>query len=711
MNKDKAWIYDIESYPNFFLLSAKNPFSTVIRRFQISQLADNRQELAAWLLNDVEDMIGFNNLFYDYPVIEYLITKCMKMRGSQATLAIFKFGDKRINGSGRVFTKQGGFLRNQIDLFKINHFDNKAKMTSLKLLQFNLKMDNIRELPYPVGTYLTKEQAFEVIRYCDNDINATEKLFFKTLPGIELRQVLSPKYNIDFTNFNDVKVGEHIFISKIITRGGEDLVYDTVEKENGSIRKIVRNTKRTSINIGDTLLPFLSFREEPFQRILDWFSNKTITELNGVFSGLPFEELVSLEPHYRVIKTKGKQKTLNIVYKGFQYDFGVGGIHGSIQSGVYTPLDDELIIDIDVEGYYPSESIQFKFEPEHLKGVYSEVHAEIKAERALYPKKTPENTSMKLAGNGSYGKGGSEFSPLCDKQYVVQTCVNGQLLLCMLAETLTIELSFHEMIQINTDGLTIRIKKKDYALFQSIYHRWERLTGLKLEEASYSKMVINNVNNYLAVYTSGAVKRKGTFEYDLNDTLHKNFSMLVVPRALEAYFVSGIPVETFVRNHSDYYDFFKRTKINKSDRLLERVNDQQYNMVSETETQRINRYLVSGKVLYNKQTKLTSYIRSGVSLIKEMPPLKLTPAQRKTAIDKLSEQFYSNKLSEEEFNRRVSELGTKLRNTNMEAGFLCTSVNQMIPDEQIKKIIYYPYYIFEVNKIIKAIEDGTELQE
>lgn len=404
MNKPiNWWVYDCESYPNLFLLCAKNPFTGERRTFQISMLADERFELAKWLSEEVVAMIGFNNLFYDSPVLYHLITKCMNMRGRDLTLSVFQFGDKKIKNQGK-FHKDGTPLRRQFDLFKINHFDNKAKMTSLKLLEFNLRVDNIRELPYPVGTHLDREQMFEVIAYCHNDVDATEKLFFKTLPGIELREALSPKYNIDFSNFNDVKIGEHIFISKIIQRGGEHLVYDHIETEYGSTKRIVKNTIRESINIGETILPFITFRDEPFKRILDWFKSRTIKEINGVFSKLPFSELTSLEPYYRVIKTVGKQKTLNIVYKGFQYDFGVGGIHGSIDSGCYIPEEDEYIIDIDVEGYYPSESVEFKFEPAHLKGVYSEVHNEIKEERKLYPKKTPENTSMKLAGNGRIKK-------------------------------------------------------------------------------------------------------------------------------------------------------------------------------------------------------------------------------------------------------------------------------------------------------------------
>ena len=701
MNKEKLWIFDIESYPNFFLLVAKNPFTKQIVKFQISPSLDDRKKLALWLLEEVEEMVGFNNLFYDYPVLEYLITKCMNVRGRIATANIFKFGDKRIKGGG-FYSQTVSPLRKQHDLFKINHFDNKAKTASLKLLEFNMRMDNIQELPFPVGTILTKEQADIIVEYCENDVDATEELFFRTLPAIELRQTLTPKYNIDFTNFNDVKIGEHIFISKIIQKGGIDLVYDLVEKESGAIKKIVKNTKRKQIHIGETILPFIQFREEPFQRILDWFKSRTIRELNGVFSKLPFDQISSLEPYYKVQKTKSKQKTLNIVYKGFQYDFGVGGIHGSINAGVYTPLVDELILDIDVEGYYPSESIQFRFEPHHLKGVYSDTHLEIKEERKLYPKKTPENTAMKLAGNGSYGKGNSEFSPLCDPQYVVQTCVNGQLLLCMLAETFTIELDFYQMLQINTDGMTIRIKKNEYEKFQQIYHRWESLTGLVLEEASYSKMVISNVNNYLAVYSKDAtVKRKGAYEYDLKDTLHKNFSMLVVPKALEAYFVNGISVEDFIYNHTDYYDFFKRTKVNKSDKLLERVYNNQHEVISEVETQRINRYLVTGETFYDKSTKTTSQEGVGITLIKEMPPLQKD-------IDKYmldhEEEIDDFVITREEMLDQAKE--NCIRNSNIEVKYLCSSFNKMIPDEQIKSLIYYPYYIKEVYKIINQIENN-----
>src|SRR5690606_37685331 len=100
------------------------------------------------------------------------------------------------------------------DLFKINHFDNKAKMTSLKLLEFNLRLKNLQALPYRFDKELTEQEIFDVIAYNDNDVDATELVYNETKFEIDLRDKMSPKYGIDFTNFNSTKMGEHILISK-----------------------------------------------------------------------------------------------------------------------------------------------------------------------------------------------------------------------------------------------------------------------------------------------------------------------------------------------------------------------------------------------------------------------------------------------------------------------------------------------------------------
>lgn len=118
-----------------------------------------------------------------------------------------------------------------------------------------------------------------------------------------------------------------------------------------------------------------------------------------------------------------------------------------------------------------------------------------------------------------------------------------------------------ELIQINTDGLTLKIKKIDEERYYSICKEWEKTTNLVLEYAYYSKMVITDVNNYMAVYTNGKYKCKGSFEFE-NLPLHKNKSALIVRIALFNYFTENIPIENTIRNHKNIFDFCigRRTK-------------------------------------------------------------------------------------------------------------------------------------------------------
>ena len=707
----KRWVYDEEVYPNLFLLCAKNVETGERKRFQVSPLGDNRQETILWLQNEVDDMVGFNNLFYDYPVLHYALTKLWQMRGRDFCNHLFKFSSNLIGGK-KTYLKERDFVKKQIDLFKINHFDNKAKMTSLKLLEFNLRLKNIRELPYEPGKILTEDEIRTVIEYCDNDIDATELVYKETVPEIELREKLSPQYNIDFTNYNSTKIGEWILISKIIDAMGENAVYDIYDTDYGT-RKVLKNTKRDKIDLNDVIFDYVAFTTEPFQRILQWFKSKVITETKGVFSEIPFEELKILEPHYFVNKVKGKQKNLNIIYKGFQYDFGVGGIHGSVNPGIYISDDDYEIWDVDVASYYPNLAIKNKFYPEHFGEEFCDIYESIYEERQKYDKKThpAENLALKLALNGSYGKSNSEYSALYDPAYTMKTTVNGQLLLCMLSERFMEEIPDCQMIQINTDGMTVRVHKNYVEQMKSICRRWESLTGLELEDVMYSKMVIKDVNNYLAIKTNGGVKRKGAaFIHKVAPgelELHKDFSMLVVQKALEAYFVNNVEPEEFIKNHSDIYDFFKRTKVKRSDKLFSKVFDEKGNISSQEEIQRITRYYVSGYQEYDKETKNYFYYGSGITLIKEMPPLVKVSKKLQDAYKKAVEEGY-----EKDFDSFKKETALP-RNSNIEAGYLCTIVNDMdlTSEEYIRQTLNYQYYIDEVYKVINLINNGIKEEQ
>lgn len=153
----------------------------------------------------------------------------------------------------------------------------------------------------------------------------------------------------------------------------------------------------------------------------------------------------------------------------------------------------------------------------------------------------------------TYGLSKEINSYLYDPEFTYSITINGQLSLLMITEMFWKFVKDLKILQINTDGITIKFKKKDYDKVMKICKRFEEITKQELEYAEYSKMVINDVNNYIAIYTNGKAKKKGLFETELD--YHKNPSFLVVPKALEQKYVYGKDPFEFIDNHSDIYDF------------------------------------------------------------------------------------------------------------------------------------------------------------
>ena len=118
------------------------------------------------------------------------------------------------------------------------------------------------------------------------------------------------------------------------------------------------------------------------------------------------------------------------------------------------------------------------------------------------------------------------------------------------------------IVQVNTDGITVKVKRDSYEWLRDTCREWEHLTRLNLEEAHYSKMFVRDVNSYLAVTTDGKVKRKGAYEYVMG--WHQDASALVVPKVAEQVLVYGKPIRQTVEEWPDLMDFMMRIKVPRS---------------------------------------------------------------------------------------------------------------------------------------------------
>jgi hypothetical protein len=611
-------IYDIECYPNIFTVVMYLPRKDRYLTFEISERRNDIERFMNTMTrikHEKRRMVGFNNMGYDYPVMHALINfhrDYPDALWSDLCKAARDKSDQIINADHFDRFKHLIWENNQycqqVDLFKIHHFDNVARSTSLKVLQFNMRSESIEDLPFDPNKPVDPENFDDLLSYNRHDVQETYRFYQETLEAIDFREKLSEKNGINFINANDTKIGKTIFQLELEKNLGKGTCfYYTAEGERKP-----RQTKRKSVAIKDVILPGILFERKEFTMVKDWMNKQVLKDITkDVFTGIDEEDLGELIHHCDTKKVKGKIKSLNCIVDGFDFVFGTGGLHGCIDSATVESCDRKVIVDLDVTSYYPSLAIVNGIYPEHLGSEFCMIYKRLKEQRMTYKKGSPENAALKLALNGVYGDSNNKFSPFYDPQYTMSITINGQLLLCLLAEKL-MKIEGLEMIQANTDGVTIRIDRDRISEMEAVCKEWEKITKLELESARYRRMFIRDVNNYIAEYESGKLKRKGAYEYELD--WHKNFSCLVVQKAAEAHLVRGLDIEEFIRNHDDPYDFYLRAKVPRSSRLVIRTGEEEKSL------RNITRYFVSN---------------GGGHLIKIMPPLPKKPdKEREIAVNK-----------------------------------------------------------------------------
>jgi len=530
-------IYDCEVFPNCFMLVAKNADTGFLHYFEISPWADHTKDIHQFfdlLKANKHVMVGFNNLGFDYPILHMLLKmgKATPLQLYEKAMAIIKATDAEkfshmVYPSDRVVP--------QIDLYKIHHFDNKARMTGLKALEFNMRMDSISDLPFPPGTVLTKEQIATLKTYCKHDVEATRLFYEASKEQIAFRQQLATTYlDRDVLNMSDVKLGKTIFEGHLLASGVECYQY-------GRGGRVPKQTPRPYMALRECVPSYVKFSNPEFLRVASYFKDAVITQTKGAFDGLV-----------------AKVGDLDFV-------FGTGGIHASVENERFDSTDDMMILDIDVTSMYPSIAIENNYYPEHLGPEFVKVYQQLKKERVRFPKGSVENNALKLALNGVYGASGDKFSIFYDPLFTMKITVGGQLMMAMLAERL-LQIPGLRIIQANTDGMTLYLPRTAKFLVDCVCQDWERTTRLQLEQVEFDKMFVADVNSYLARTVDGKVKRKGRYEYDVE--WHQNASALVVPKVAEHILLHGGNITDLLVNWQDKMDFMIRTKISRGSALV-----------------------------------------------------------------------------------------------------------------------------------------------
>jgi hypothetical protein len=574
-----------------------------VRTFVIWNERNDYNEYIAFIKQNKKDKsrhISFNGLDFDSQITEFLLRgekELSKLNANELSEEIYKVAqdtiERKRNEEFLEYSPNQLSIKH-IDVFKLNHWDNAAKRSSLKWIQGSLRWHNLQEMPHEHFVKVSSEQELQVVvDYCINDIKATKKIFEVSYSQIELRKKLSKEYELDLLSASEARMAKELFLLALS---------DKLQISKYEIKPL--RTIRESIIAKDIILKSIRFKTPLFNKLLDKFRGLTITPLE-------------------------KQKIkYSVTYKGMKIDYGLGGIHGATKTGVYTAQDGMIIMTSDVKSFYPNLAIANEWAPAHLPNKhFSELYKWYYNERVKIPKKDPKNYVYKILLNCVYGLSKEANSFLYDPLLTMSITINGQLLLTMFLEMIVESIPGTIPLMINTDGLEVIIPEKYKDTYLELAKSWEELTRLELEHDEYTKIVLGDVNNYIAVFKPvelifedwyekqkkdkvghyyqehgkfyySVIKCKGRFEFE-DRPLHKDPSKLIVPKALYNFFIKGVKPEEYIKSNRDILDYCIVKKVN-SEWGIKAV------------------YVKDGVVMHEKQQSVIRYYISqkGVKLIK-----------------------------------------------------------------------------------------------
>lgn len=126
-------VYDLECLSNVFTYTGYQPKSNKWVQYVICSWRNDYEKLYNHLIKeDKLIQIGFNNEGYDYPLEHNLIrhyNEYSKMSGNEVSQKLYTKSQDIIEQQFSTIADKNKYIK-QIDLYKIWHYNNKARMTS-----------------------------------------------------------------------------------------------------------------------------------------------------------------------------------------------------------------------------------------------------------------------------------------------------------------------------------------------------------------------------------------------------------------------------------------------------------------------------------------------------------------------------------------------------------------------------------------------------
>ena len=539
--------FDIESYFNYFLVAFRCFNTNRVVYFDSNCNIEFDKPKLLWIVHNF-CLTGFNSKSFDEPLL------WLSMQPEMTTETLKYATNHLIKDNMRPsdIEKMYGFKMgriNHIDLIEVA-----PGAGSLKAYIARLHADRLQDLPFESESTLTQDQCLKVKDYCINtDLVGTLLLLNKLSPQLELRASLNEEFNkglpdnkkIDLRSKSDAQIAETVICSEIQKKTGHYPKRPTIE--TGTIYKYI---------VPDHIR----------------FQDPKLNEMLFEVANAPFEIGLSKKEGQIVVSPKELKNRITTI-GSTDYRLGIGGIHSCEESVAHFADENTILVDVDVESYYPRLILNQNLYPEHIGPCVLEIFDNIVESRIadkhnakrlskLSDEEKTENfeeelkqaitgaNSKKIIINSYYGKSNDNWSRLRAPGNMIQVTLTGQLSLLMLIEMA--ELHGIPAVSANTDGIVFKCNVDKYELLKDLVSKWEVITNFKTEETRYTAIYSANVNNYLAVKTDGKIKAKGWYA---DEGISKNPTNTICIESVVNLITDGTPIEQTILNCKDITKF------------------------------------------------------------------------------------------------------------------------------------------------------------
>lgn len=460
--------------------------------------------------------VGFNSRHYDQWILKGILTGCKPWD---------------INKHIIIDKQPGWSYSSLLRKIPLINYDVMPLNTSLKQLE-GMQGHDIYEssIPFNIDRPLTAEEIKEMIMYCRNDVHETMNIFAANISDFNALLWLVKEFHFPLSYMSKTKaqISAEILECEPVSRSDEWDIYTLPCLQLKDLNRIltVKRKKKKDAPDESNDKKVVVIRSRPDQ----WFMN----------------------PEYQDYRYYFECKIA-----GVDHQFGWGGIHGARKQYHYRCDPEHLMLHVDVASYYPRLMIFHNLltrnarHPERFQEIY---HRRIQLKREG---KKKEQAPLKIVINGTFGICKDANNKAYDPRNANLICVNGQLLLMDLIEHLAAVDSF-ELIQSNTDGLIIKIRRDDFEQVDDICYEWESRCKMDLEFDYIQEIWQKDVNNYVFTQFDGKIERKGAYVKDLNPM---DNDLPIINAALNNYMLQGIPVEQTINSCSELIQFQKICKL------------------------------------------------------------------------------------------------------------------------------------------------------